>query len=172
MKAILIRLADRDGFRPATWIGHRDVDCARHPDPAAVWPVRVAAHAFGPGQPARDLFLSPDHAVFFENALIPVKHLVNGRSITQIPFAAVSYFHVELDRHAVILAEGLPVKSYLDTGDRDAFANGGPAMRLFPVFGRDPNLVRDARACAPLVVTGPMLAALRARMSRQDSMVA
>jgi hypothetical protein len=168
----LIRLAGQDGFRPALWIGHRAVDCARHPDPEAVWPVRVAAHAFGPGQPARDLFLSPDHAVFFENVLIPVKHLVNGRSITQVPVAAVSYFHVELDRHDVILAEGLPVESYLDTGDRDAFANGGPAERLFPVFGCDSNLVRDARACAPLVVTGPVLAAARARVSRHDSMVA
>jgi len=168
----LIRLAGQDGFRAALWIGHRAVDCARHPDPEAVWPVRVAAHAFGPGQPARDLFLSPDHGVFFENVLIPVKHLVDGRSITQVPVAAVSYFHVELDRHDVILAEGLAVESYLDTGDRDAFANGGPAERLFPVFGCDSNLVRDASACAPLVVTGPVLAAVRARVSRHDRMVA
>lgn len=167
-----IQLADEDGFRAAIWIGHREVDCARHPDPAAVWPVRVSAHAFGPGQPARDLFLSPDHAIFFENVLIPVKYLINGQTITQVPVAVVSYFHVELDGHDVILAEGLPVESYLDTGDRDAFDNGDTAIRLFPVFGNDPNLIRAARGRAPLVVTGPVLAAVRTRTSRHDSLVA
>ncbi len=144
------------------WIGQRAVDCARHPDPAAVWPIRVDAGAFGPGQPARDLYLSPDHAVFFQDVLIPVKHLLNGKTIARVPTDHVSYYHVELATHAVILAEGLPVESYLDTGDRDNFANAGPVMRLFPVFGADPNLIRDARACAPLVVTGPAVAAARA----------
>ena len=148
--------------REVVWIGQRDVDCARHPDPASVWPVRVAAGAFGPGLPARDLYLSPDHAIFFQDVLIPVKHLLNGTTIARVPTDHVSYHHVELAAHAVILAENLPVESYLDTGDRDNFANAGPVMRLFPMFGADPNLIRDARACAPLVVTGPAVAAARA----------
>lgn len=148
--------------REVVWIGQRDVDCARHPDPAAVWPVRVTAGAFGSGQPARDLYLSPDHAIFLQDSLIPVKHLLNGATIARVPTDHVTYYHVELVAHAVILAEGLPVESYLDTGDRDNFANAGPVMRLFPVFGADPNLIRDARACAPLVVTGPAVAAARA----------
>ncbi len=148
--------------REVVWIGQRDVDCARHPDPASVWPVRVTAGAFGPGLPTRDLYLSPDHAIFFQDVLIPVKHLLNGTTIARVPTDHVSYHHVELAAHAVILAEGLPVESYLDTGDRDSFANAGPVMRLFPVFGADPNLIRDARACAPLVVTGPAVTAARA----------
>ena len=100
--------------------------------------------------------------MFFQDVLIPVKHLLNGKTIARVPTDHVSYYHVELATHAVILAEGLPVESYLDTGDRDNFANAGPVMRLFPVFGADPNLIRDARACAPLVVTGPAVAAARA----------
>ncbi len=154
---------ETDGIaREVVWIGQRDVDCARHPDPAAVWPIRIAAGAFGSAQPARDLYLSPDHAIFFQDVLIPVKHLLNGTTIARVPTDHVTYHHVELAAHAVILAENLPVESYLDTGDRDNFANAGPVMRLFPVFGADPNLIRDARACAPLAVTGPAVAAARA----------
>lgn len=156
-----IHVASDAVAREAVWIGQRDVDCARHPDPVSVWPVRVAAGAFGPGLPTRDLFLSPDHAIYFQESLIPVKHLLNGTTIARVPTDHVSYHHVELAAHAVILAEGLPVESYLDTGDRDNFANAGPVMRLFPVFGADPNLIRDARACAPLVVTGPAVTAAR-----------
>ena len=63
------------GFLPVVWLGHRTVDCARHPRPERVWPVRVAAGAFGAGQPARDLYLSPDHAVYVEDVLIPVRYL-------------------------------------------------------------------------------------------------
>ena len=96
---------------PVVWIGHRTADCARHPKPQQVWPVRIAAHALGPGRPSRDLWLSPDHAVFVNNVLIPVKHLINGRTISQVPCDEVTYYHVELPQHSVLLAEGLPVES-------------------------------------------------------------
>jgi hypothetical protein len=59
-------LAD-GGHAPVTWLGHRRLDCQRHPRPRDVMPVRVCAHAFGPGRPGADLFLSPDHAVFIDN---------------------------------------------------------------------------------------------------------
>jgi hypothetical protein len=39
--------------KPIGWIGHRRVVCRRHPDPAAVRPIRIRAHAFGPGLPGR-----------------------------------------------------------------------------------------------------------------------
>jgi Hint domain len=55
------------------WIGLRTVDCKHHPDPRQVWPVRISAGAFGPGLPAGDLFLSPDHAVYVDEILIPAK---------------------------------------------------------------------------------------------------
>lgn len=147
---------------PITWLGHRDVDCAHHPNPAAVWPVRVRAGAFGDRSPSHDLWLSPDHAIQAGDALIPVRHLVNGTSVMQVPRDTVTYWHVELPRHNIILAEGLPVESYLETGARAAFVNGGDVIALFPDFAAR---TWEAEGCAPLLVTGPVLAALRDRLA-------
>jgi hypothetical protein len=52
----------RNELQPVVWMGHRTVNCARHPDPRTVWPVRIAAGAFGPGRPYRDLKLYPESA--------------------------------------------------------------------------------------------------------------
>jgi autotransporter passenger strand-loop-strand repeat protein len=149
----------RDGTAaPVIWIGHRTVDCQRHPEPEAVWPVRVARHAFGPDLPRRDLYLSTDHAVFVQDVLIPIRHLINGTTIAPTEMPRVTWFHVELPRHEVLFAEGLPAESYLDTGDRANFANGGGNARLFADFSAR---MWEAAACAPLIVTGPKLAAVR-----------
>ena len=149
-------------LQPVIWLGHRTVNCARHPNPRAVWPVRIAAGAFGPGRPYRDLKLSPDHAVFVEDVLIPVKYLTNGTTIVQTPVDEVSYHHVELPRHAVLLAEGMFAKSYLDTGGRANFANGGEPVALHPDFT---FRTWDAEGCAPLVVTGPLLQSAKQKVS-------
>ncbi len=143
---------------PVRWVGRRLVDCRRHPNPPAVLPIRIRAGAFAPGQPKRDLLLSPDHAVFAGGVLIPVRHLVNGTTVAQMRVARIEYVHVELDRHDILLAEGLPAESYLDTGNRTAFAGGGAALQLYPDFTRK---VWDAEGCADLVVAGPKLAAVR-----------
>jgi T5SS/PEP-CTERM-associated repeat protein len=144
--------------QPIIWIGHRTIDCARHPDPRKVWPVRIAAGAFGPNRPCRDLFLSPDHAVHLASVLIPIKHLINRTTIAQMPRDTVTYYHIELPEHSVLLAENLPAESYLDIGDRSQFANGGGAITLHPDFSAR---VWEARGCLPLIVTGPELDGVR-----------
>ncbi len=152
------------GTRVVRWIGHRHVRIAAHPRPWDVRPVRVRAQAFGPGQPERDLWLSPDHAVFAEGLLVPVRYLVNGATIVQEAAEDITYFHVELDDggggavHDVILAEGLAVESYLDTGNRHAFANGGASMMLHPDFGRAGN---GPDGCMKFTLGGAALADLR-----------
>jgi T5SS/PEP-CTERM-associated repeat protein len=153
-----VQLALDDQAEPIIWIGHRTVECWRHPKPTQVWPVRISADAFGPGRPCRDLWLSPDHAVYVEGVLIPVKHLINDTTIRQVPVDAVTYYHVELPQHAVLLAEGLPAESYLDVGDRTQFANGDGPIALYPDFA---SRRWEAEGCAPLVVTGPALEAAR-----------
>jgi len=149
------------GFAPVVWLGHRKVDCRRHPRPHDVWPVRVSAGAFGTGAPTRDLFLSPDHAVYADGVLIPIRYLLNDATICQLPADSVTYWHVELPRHGLMLAEGLPCESYLDTGNRGAFANGPAPVMLAPDFALR---VWAAEACAQLVTDGAELAAVRSHL--------
>jgi len=163
----LVRLAE-GGTAPVAWLGHRRVDCRRHPRPHEVQPVRVAAHAFGMGRPQRDLLLSPDHAVFCDGVLIPVRYLLNDATIRQEDVAAVAYWHVELPAHGVMLAEGLPAESYLDAGSRAGFANGGPVVTAHPRFAR---AVWDADGCAPLVTEGPARDAVYRRLTVQAALV-
>ncbi len=155
------------GTAPIRWIGHRATATARHPRPWDVMPVRVAAHAFGPGLPATDLRLSPDHAVFAAGHLVPVRYLLNGATIAQEAVDAVTYYHVELaapdgsPTHGAILAHGLPVESFLDTGNRGAFSNGGAPVQMHPDFAL---ATWHAKACAPLLIEGPALEEVRASL--------
>jgi Hint domain len=153
----LVRLAqyvspDRDGFEsrpyePIVWVGRRYVHCLHHAKPRDVWPVRVAAHAFGRGRPRRALYLSPDHAVFLNGVLIPVRYLIDDEQVAQVAMDEVDYWHVELPRHDVILAEGLAVESYLAADGLDAVSDW------------------EAKGCAPLAVCGPQVAAVRHSMA-------
>jgi|GEM_PF-2237698 len=152
------------GRREIRWLGHRRLDCRGHARPWDVHPVRIRKEAFAPGSPRRDLVLSPDHAVFVAGRLIPVRYLINGATIVQEPAGVVSYWHVELERHDVLLAEGLAVESYLDTGNRSAFAGGHGATMLHPVFGRGEGA---GQGCAPLVLDGPELVNVRAALLRR-----
>ncbi len=157
-------LSERRGLPvEVRWVGSSRIDCTGHPAPSKVLPVRISADAFGRCLPARDLFLSPDHAVFAEGVLIPVRALVNGCSIAQQGVARVTYWHVEVDQHDVLLAEELPVESYLDTGQRAAFIGGLVTARMPDFTIR----VWEAQGCAPLRVTGPEVDAVRARLEAQ-----
>ncbi len=148
------------GNAPVRWVGHRRVDLRRHPRPETVRPVRVCAGAFGLGLPHRDLVLSPEHALLLDGMLVPVHVLLDGAAVAQEAPERVTYFHVELDRHGVILAEGLPAESYLDTGNRAGFANGAVAS-LHPDFAPGPE---TAEPCAPMALAGPQVEAARATL--------
>ncbi len=177
---LVVTLSGRGApLKRIVWIGWRRIELAHHPNPADVAPIRVAAHALAPGMPHRDLRLSPDHAIFVggaggpgeAGALIPVRHLVNGATIRREPaIGSVMYFHVELSAHDLLLAEGLPAESYLDTGNRGAFANGGAATQLH----MDPRMhtaqalrIWRERACARLLLYGEALTEARRRLLRR-----
>ncbi len=153
--------------RQIVWIGHRTIDLLRHPRPAQVQPIRIAAGALGEDVPQRDLFLSPDHALFIDAHLIPAQLLLNGLNVSQSAPARVTYYHLELAEHAVIFAEGAAAESYLETGNRNAFENTGGSMKLHPDFSA---LVRQERSCAPLLVSGEKLEEIRRRCVRRHAL--
>jgi hypothetical protein len=150
------------GLAPVLWIGRRSVDCRWHLKLSKIWAVRVAAGSFGKNLPHRDLWLSPDHAVFVNDVLIPIKYLINDSTIRRIPTHELTYYHIELPQHDVLFAENLPAESYLDTGNRSDFANGGPVVTITPEFS---SLTWDAKGCARLVVVGPEVDSARRRIA-------
>jgi hypothetical protein len=146
---VITRLGIRRAVR---WIGRRNlaVDLKARQD---MRPVLVQPGAFGLHQPSRPVRLSPSHAVFVDGVLVPVRHLVNGATILREGSGGmVTYFHIELDRHDVLMAEGLPVESYLDTGNRGEF------QHELGVRGS------CRKACAKVVTGGPALARIRWRL--------
>lgn len=144
------------------WTGRRIADCARHPEPTRVWPVRIAANALGPGVPYADLVLSPGHAVYIDHVLIPIRLLADGHAIRQELTGRIAYHHIELSRHDVVLANGMAAESYLDAGDRASFGNTGAIVTLHPDFGVQTG---ESGRCVRLVRTGPVLERVRRRLA-------
>ncbi len=152
--------------QPIRWLGHRTVDCHRHPRRDEVLPVRIAAHAFGAGQPVFDLVLSPGHSVCVDmlgEVLIPAAALVNGTTIVREQVDAVTYWHVELDKHEVILAENLPCESYFEMGNRGFFVGEAGATAL---HGAPDAAVADhSDFCRPFHAAGPVVDFVRERLA-------
>ena len=72
-------------------------------------PIRVAPSALGPNIPHRELFLSRNHCLYLDGVLIPVRDLLNNSTITRCSaedLQEIEYFHIKLERHSVIYAEG------------------------------------------------------------------
>ncbi|UYW34280.1 Hint domain-containing protein [Methylorubrum extorquens] len=152
-----------DQVRPIIWIGHRHL-CVAAPELA---PIRIRAGAFGNCLPERDLFLSPGHPMLVGadadndgGVLVPVMCLINGTTITREPVANVTYWHVELYAHDILLAEGLPAESYIDGGDRAFFEQASDIALHNPDFVT-PNW---SCRCRPVAVDGPIVLAERVRL--------
>jgi len=105
------------------WIGRQSA-IAMVAGPEAV-PVVIRAGALNDGVPASDLCVSPDHAILVDGLLANARALVNGTSIVPMmqPPAQIDYYHLELDRHRLIIANGTAVESFVDDVSRSAFDN-------------------------------------------------
>ena len=141
------------GPRPIRWVGS-----SRRAAQGDLAPILFRAGALGN---ARDLRVSPQHRMLLggwrvnlmfgeDEVLVPAKALINGTSILRDPGGVVEYFHLLLDRHQVVWAEGVPSESFhpgqqgwnaLDTATRTeilglfpelgiAFSGYGPSARL------------------------------------------
>jgi hypothetical protein len=119
--------------RPIKWIGRRSYGGRFILGRKDILPVCFKAGSLSEGLPRRDLFISPHHAMYLEGVLIEARDLVNGVSIVQAEQVdKVEYFHIELDSHDVIVAEGAPSETFLDDNSRAMFHNAHEYSALYP----------------------------------------
>ncbi len=146
--------------RPIRWIGHRSLAAPFLANNRKAAPIRFRAGSLGDGLPVRDLFVSPEHAMFLDGVLVPARCLVNGDGITQDhSLDQIDYFHIELDTHDILLAEGAPSESYLAEDGRGQFANAADYDARYPLEQR--LQIR----CAPCCSQGLRLQAIQGRLS-------
>lgn len=111
------------GAQPLRWIGRFEVSPSCLATMPELRPVRLSAHSLGPQRPARDVLLPPDHRILIRNAraavlfgekevLATASHLINEATITRATDVEhLVYFHLLLDDHHIIYADGLEAES-------------------------------------------------------------
>lgn len=155
-------VATLDGPMPIKWIGRRSYLGHFTRGNKAVLPVCISAGALADGVPCRDLWVSPKHALLLDGTLIPAGVLVNGTSIVQArEVEAMEYFHIELDRHGILIAEGVLAESFVDDNCRGIFHNAHEHAALYPDASRVPALY-----CAPRRKDGEQVEAVRRCLAR------
>jgi hypothetical protein len=151
----------RGTFEPIRWIGRRSYSGWHAKGNLEVLPVLIRAGALADGLPARDLWVSPGHAMYVDGMLIAARDLVNGKSICQEDWIdEVTYFHLEFDRHEILFAEGAASESFIDDDSRQHFDNAAEYWLRYPDARFKP-----ASFCAPRVEEGYELRAIRDRFA-------
>ena len=154
-------------LRPIKWIGRRSYSGRFTMGQKNILPVCIKASALEDHVPRRDLWISPHHAMYIEGVLIEAKDLVNGASIVQVERAdKVEYFHVELDTHDVIIAEGALSESFIDDDSRGIFHNAHDYPALYPEA-----VTGIAQYCAPRLEDGYEVEAIRQRIALRAGLV-
>ncbi len=135
--------------RPIAWIGKGRVLATRGRRNEAT-PVIVRKGALADNVPNRDLHVTKGHSLYLGRALIPVECLVNHRSIVWDDRAQeVEIYHIELDTHDVLIANGAPAESYRDDGNRWLFQNANSGRSQLP-----------KPSCAPVLTGGAIVGAI------------
>ena len=126
--------------KPIKFIGRKEL--SRQPSQA--WkgegPVKISRFAIDGKAPHSDLYVSPAHGIYIDGFLAPANNLVNGSNIVanaKPEVLSLTYFHIELETHEPILAEGLAVETYL-RDHPDAFDNMDEYVRLYGPSGGSP----------------------------------
>lgn len=162
----LIKSSVTGEFRSIRWIGRRllagssfDTEHLRK----IHLPVRIARDAISQGLPARDLYISPGHALLIGEYGVSARLLINGSSIRQVDaMEEIEYFHIELDTHDGMYAEGLPIETYLEADNRQAYDNAADYEALYP--GDD---LRVQEPCVKIDIPLAALEQIRANVNRR-----
>jgi hypothetical protein len=110
--------------RAVRWLWRQTVVSA-FADKLHAYPIRIMAGALDENVPQRDLFLSPDHAILVDGCLVQAAALVNSTTIVRIadPEPRFVYYHIEVEDHALVLAEGVASETFVDNITRRRFDN-------------------------------------------------
>ena len=138
------------GLRPVQWIGRYPI---KKSDPSKPWvkdalPVRIARSALAPNVPHADLYVTAAHSLLVDGVLVPAEMLINGTTITHYEPEGdeLEFFHVKLESHDVVYAEGAPAETLLNVDEW--FVNFADYLRRYGI-----SATENGR-CAPVVRIG------------------
>jgi hypothetical protein len=150
------------GLRPVQWIGRYRYTKS---EPSKPWaesarPVRIARSALASNVPHADLYVTAAHSLLIDGVLVPAELLINGTTIARYEPEGdeMEFFHIKLESHDVVYAEGVPAETLLDVGE--SFANFAdyhrrygmptrqetPCVPVIPVHGGRVELMSRARS--------------------------
>lgn len=168
-------------MQPIRWIGSARVSAGKLAATPNLQPIRIRASVLGPGIPARDLIVSPQHRILVRSKIAlrmfgTDEVLIAARHLLEIPgidvaddLHEVEYFHFLFDRHEIVFSNGAETES-LFTGPVALGAVSAAAREeIFTLF---PELRDEHSPCLPARVlandrTGRQLAARHARNMRE-----
>jgi len=150
------------GPQPLRWIGRRFFTRGLLEANPHLRPIRIAAKAFGPERPLRDLLVSPQHRLLIGNpvlgllfgldeALIAAKCLLGRRGICALlPDDGVEYIHLMFDHHELLDSNGLESESFHPAILSQGGAEDALREELFSLF---PGIQDDPGSYGPTVRT-------------------
>ncbi|OUS34471.1 hypothetical protein A9Q94_16170 [Rhodobacterales bacterium 56_14_T64] len=159
------------GSQPIRWIGETAVGPLRMKHAPSFRPVLIKKDALGPGKPARDMLVSPQHRIMIEGwlaelhfgetqVLVAANHLINDRSIVRATTVTdVTYIHMHFDHHEVVVSNNLESESFNPGPVCIGSIPDGPRQELYALF---PEL--DLHETSPFVAARTMITGREARV--------
>jgi len=147
------------GPQPIRWLGHKTVQPSQLNANHKLRPIRITQGSMGNGIPQKDLLVSRQHRMLTSSQISKrmfgqVTSLVSAIKLTSMPgifvdasVTKVIYFHILLDEHQVIYAEGAPSESlFLGKQALDSLESQGRAeiYTLFPSLALGETLFEAA----------------------------
>ncbi|MEC3860805.1 Hint domain-containing protein [Mesobacterium sp. TK19101] len=139
-----------NGPQQVLWTGQRRFSTTRLRSFPGLAPVRIRAAAFGTGVPDRDLLVSPRHRILVRSpqaqsiygqseVLVAAQDLIDdSRIFRETPRCDITYVHILLNRHEVIVANGVECESFHPDDADPAMLDQSDRERLEQTLGQAP----------------------------------
>ncbi|MDO5631414.1 MAG: Hint domain-containing protein [Paracoccus sp. (in: a-proteobacteria)] len=154
-------LTNSGAARPIRWIGARHVTAAQMQHDSRLKPIRIGQGALAPGVPRRDLLVSPQHRILLRSAiartmfgtdevLAPAVHLLAAPGIERVETPGdLSYHHIMLDSHDILLSEGAETESLLPGPVALAGLSSAARIEIITLFPELATMVMPAARPIP-----------------------